>query len=181
MAPYKRIDGLDKTIKPLIMKWLADLFKYENYPHSHADQWITWNVWDGNLTVGFDFRQPEHIILFAHIHPRFKGVPQYQTLKIVNEKSFYLDLKQLLHLKYPNILSSRLVNKTAHKDNDGDIFYSYDWEVFLDDDTSIMYHNQKEKMDMVKGDFIYNSIIQERAFVNFLKEKYESQSLAKSV
>jgi hypothetical protein len=73
------------------------------------------------------------------------------------------------------------VNRTTHKDNDGDIFYSYDWEVFLDDDTSIMYYNQKEKMDMVKGDFIYNSIIQERSFVNFLKEKYESQSLAKSV
>jgi hypothetical protein len=181
MNPYKRIGGLDKTVKPLIIRWFADLFKYENYPHSHADQWISWNVWDGHLTVGFDFRQEEHVKLFSLIHPRFKGVPQYQTLKIVNENSFYLDLKQLLQLKYPNIISSKLINKVKHKDNDGDIFYTYDWEVFLDDDTSIMYHNQKEKMDIVKGNFIYNSIIQERSFVNFLKEKYESQSLAKSV
>jgi hypothetical protein len=174
--PYKRIGGLDKTVKPLIMSWLADLFKYENYPHSHADQWITWNVWDGQLTVGFDYRQPEHSILFSLIHPRFKGIPQYNTLKIVNENSFYLDLRNLFHLKYPNIVSSKLINKVKHKDNDGDTFFTYDWEIFLDDDTSIVYHNQKEKMDMVKGDYIYNSIIQEREFVNFLKEKYVKET-----
>jgi hypothetical protein len=180
-SPYKNINALDKICKPLILTWLADLFKYKDYPHSHTDQWITWTLWDGQLSVGFDFRQEEHVKLFSMIHPRFKGIPQYTTLKIVNEKSFYLDLKQLLHLKYPNIVSSKLINKVKHKDNDGDTFYTYDWEVFLDDDTSIMYHNQKEKMDMVKGDYIYNSIIQEKAFVNFLKEKYESQSLSKSL
>ena len=49
-----------------------------------------------------------------------------------------------------------------------DDFYTYDWEVFLSDGSSILYHNQKDKMDMVKGDFIYNATIQERAFVKFL-------------
>jgi hypothetical protein len=41
--------------------------------------------------------------------------------------------------------------------------------VFLNDGSSLFYHNQKDKMDMVKGDFIYNATIQERAFVKFLE------------
>lgn len=179
MKAYKQINALDKTCKPLILTWLADLFGYKNYPHSHTDQWITWNIWRGELTIGFDFRQAEQVKLFSLIHPRFKGVPQYQTLKIVNENNFYLNLSSLLSIEYPNIVSSKLINKVSHKDNDGDIFYTYDWEVFLDDGTSVMYHNQKSTMDMVKGGFIYDSIIQERAFINFLKKKYESQELAK--
>jgi hypothetical protein len=178
MSAYITINRLDKTYKPLMLTWLADLFKYENYPHSHTDQWITWNIWDGELSIGFDFRQAEHLKLFSLIHPRFKGVPQYTTLKIVNENNFYLDLERLFKINYPSIVSSKLINKVKHKDNDGDDFYTYDWEVFLADNTSIMYHNQKDKMDMVKGDYIYNSTIQERTFINFLKNKYESQELA---
>lgn len=167
-SPYRKLSALDKKVKPLILKWLSNLFGYENYPHSFKDQWITWNIWNGELSVSFDLRQEEQVKLLSLIHPRFLGCPQYKTLKVVNEKSFYLHLKQLLHIEYPEIKGSKKINATKHKDNDGDTFYTYDWEVFLSDGSSILYHNQKDKMDMVKGDFIYNATIQERAFVKFL-------------
>lgn len=167
--PYRRLNALDKKCKPLILEWLSNLFGYENYPHSFKDQWINWNIWDGELSISFDLRQDEQVKLLSLIHPRFLGCPQYKTLKVVNEKSFYLHLKQLLHIEYPEIIGSKKINQTKHKDNDGDTFYTYDWEVFLSDGSSILYHNQKDKMDMVKGDFIYNATIQERAFVKFLQ------------
>ena len=166
--PYRKLDALDKKYKPLILKWLSSLFGYENYPHSFKDQWINWDIWDGELSVSFDLRQEEQVKLLSLIHPRFLWCPQYKTLKVVNEKSFYLHLKQLLHIEYPEIKGSKKIDQTKHKDNDGDTFYTYDWEVFLSDGSSILYHNQKDKMDMVKGDFIYNATIQERAFVKFL-------------
>jgi len=167
--PYRKLDALDKKYKPLILKWLSGLFGYENYPHSFKDQWITWNIWDGELSVSFDLRQEEQVRLLSLIHPRFLGCPQYKTLKVVNEKSFYLQLKQLLYIEYPEIKGSKKISQTKHKDNDGDIFHTYDWEVFLSDGSSILYHNQKDKMDMRQGDFIYNATIQERAFVKFLQ------------
>jgi len=172
--PYLKLDALDKKHKPLILKWLTNLFGYENYPHSFKDQWINWSIWDGELSVSFDSRQEEQVKLLSLIHPRFLGCPQYQTLKIVNEKNFYLQLKQLLHIEYPEIKSSTLIKKTNNRGGTGgwhspsDDFYTYDWEVFLSDGSSIMYNNQKEKMDLIKGDFVYNSIIQERAFTEFL-------------
>jgi hypothetical protein len=167
-APYKTIDALDKKYKPLILKWLAKHFRYENYPHSFKDQWINWQVWDGDLTVSFDLRQEEHEKLLYMIHPRFLGCPQHKTLKIVNEDTFHLQMKQLLCIEYPTIKKSYMIDKTRHVDNDGDEFFTYDWEVILSDDSSIMYHNQKNNMDMVKGDFIYNATIQQRAFTRFL-------------
>lgn len=159
----------------LILKWLSNLFSYENYPSSFKDQWITWNIWDGELSVSFDLRQEEQVKLLSVIHPRFLGCPQYKTLKIVNEKNFYLQLKQLLDIEYPEITGSKLLSKDKQRGGTGgwysasDDFYTYDWEVFLSDGSSLFYHNQKDTMDMVKGDFIYNSTIQERTFVNFLQ------------
>lgn len=167
--PYQKVDAFDKKSKPLILKWLSSLFGYENYPHSFKDQWINWNIWNGELSVSFDLRQEEQVKLLSLIHPCFLGCPQFKTLKVVNEKSFYLHLKRLLHIEYPEIKDSKKINQTKHTDNDGDTFYTYDWEVFLSDGSSILYHNQKDKMDMVKGDFIYNATIQERAFVKFLQ------------
>jgi hypothetical protein len=173
--PYARLSALDTKVKPLILKWLSGLFGYKNYPNSFKDQWITWNIWDGVLSVSFDLRQEEQVKLLSLIHPRFLGCPQYKTLKIVNEKNFYLELKQLLHIEYPEITGSRLLIKDKHRGgtngwySTSDDFYTYDWEVFLSDGTSILYRNQKYTMDMVKGDFIYNATIQERGFVNFLQ------------
>lgn len=166
---YKKIDASDKKYKPLILKWLSSLFEYKDYPHSFKDQWIIWNIWNSELTVSFDLRQEEHLKLLSLIPCQFLGCAQYKTLKIVNEKTFYLRIEKLLHIEYPNIVRSSLLNRQTHKDNDGDTFYTYNWEVFLTDQSSIFYHNQKETMDMIKGDFIYNSTIQERAFTNFLE------------
>lgn len=173
---YKRIDGLDKNVKPLILKWLSELFGYKNYPNSFKDQWISWSIWDGQLSVSFDLRQQEHLKLLSLIHPRFIGIPQIGTLKIVNDKSFYLDIERLLYIDYPEITESKLLKRNKERGGTGgwhslsDDFYTYDWEVSLSDETSIYYHNQEDKMEMVKGDYTYLSIIQERAFVNFLQK-----------
>jgi hypothetical protein len=176
MEAYKNKDALDKTVKPMILEWLSNVFGYDNYPHSFKDQWITWNVWNNQLSVGFDWRQEEHKRLFDFIHPRFKGVPQTSTLKIVNEDNFYIEVDKIVHIDYPTIQSSVLIYKTKHTDNDGDVFYTYDWEVFLSDGTSIMYHNQNDKMDMIRRNFNYDATIQERAFVNFLELKFKVPS-----
>ena len=174
-APYRKVNALDKEIKPLLLTWLSNLFGYKTYPHSFKDQWINWNIWDGILSISFDLRQEEQIKLLSLIHPRFLGTPQYKTLKIVNEKNFYLPLKNLLHIEYPEITGSKLLSKNKQLGGIGgwnspsDYFYNYDWEIFLSDGSSIFYHNQKNTMDMVKKDFIYNVTIQERAFVNFLQ------------
>lgn len=175
-APYRSVDALDKKLKPLILSWLSNLFGYDNYQHSFKDQWINWGIWDGWFTVSFDLRQEEQVKLLSLIHPRFLGVPQRSTLKIVNEKTFYLELKQLLNIEYPDITGSKLLSKIKQRGGTGgwhsasDDFYTYEWEVFLSDGSSLFYKNQKDVMDMVKGDFIYNARIQERAFVNFLQD-----------
>src|ERR1043165_4749755 len=98
--PYKRTDGLDRKYKPLILKWLCQLFNYKDYPHDFKDQYITWGIWDGELTVMFDHRQECQNKLISLIPPQFLGCPQYGTLKIVNEDTFYLPLKRLLHINY---------------------------------------------------------------------------------
>lgn len=167
-AMYRKLDALDKKNKPLIIDWLCGLFGYENYPHSFKDQWINWSVWDNDLSISFDTRQPEQVKLLSMIHPCFLGTPQYRTLKIVNEKTFYLSVDKIGDLKYPKITTHKLLNKDKHTDNDGDTFYTYDWEVFLDDNSSIHYHNQNHIMDMKYRDFIYDATLQERFFTEFL-------------
>lgn len=171
---YQKLSTSDKKVKPLILKWLSNLFDYKNYPNSFKDQWITWNIWNGELIISFDLRLEEQVKLLSLIHPRFLGCVQYKTLKIVNENNFYLQLEQLLHIEYPEITGNKLLSKdkqsggTSGWHSVSDDFYTYNWEVFLSDGSSLFYHNQKDRMDMFKGDFIYNSTIQERAFVNFL-------------
>jgi len=98
--PYRRLNALDKKMKPLILKWLSNLFGYENYPNSFKDQWIYWSIWDGKLTVSFDLRQEEQVKLLSLIHPRFLGCPQYVTLKIVNEQTFFISF---LMVSPPNL------------------------------------------------------------------------------
>lgn len=169
---YQQKDGLDKQMKPLILKWLCETFGSGNFPHAFTDQWITWSIWDGELTIGFDRRQLTHVELFSRIPDRFKGVPQNCTLKIVNGHNFYMSVRHLGTIQYPKILSSKLIKAHTSKDDDGDTCYSSYWEVFLSDETSIIYHNQEQKMDLDWRGFIYDKIIQERFFVNFLLKHY---------
>lgn len=165
----------NKIYPPLILKWLCKIFCYENYPHSFKDQFITWGITSDKIIIGFDQRQEEHRKLLSLIHPRFLGIPQNNTLKIVNVNNFYLDLNTIIHIKYPDIISFVLVDETKHRGGTGgwysadDVFYTYDWIVNLSDGTSIPYHNQIKDMDMKKGDYVYNKRIQERAFMEFLK------------
>jgi hypothetical protein len=172
----------DKAIKIYVLKWLCELFGFTDYPHSFKDQFITWNIWNGVLNVGFDFRQLEHEQLFALIHPRFKGTPQKRTLKIVNETSFYLNLDDLLDIEYPAITGHTLVAQTKHKGGKGgwysesDAFYTYKWKVNLADGSVIDYENQMQTMDLKQGDYIYNVRIQERAFVKYITDKFNKQT-----
>lgn len=175
LVMYKKIDSLDKKYRPIILDWLNSLFKPETpYSHSFADQWINWTIWDGELSIRFDLRNEAQKELLSAIHPRFLGCPQIGTLKVVNENSFYLSLKSLLHIEYPEIIGSKLLIR--HKERGGkggwhspsDDFYTYDWCVSLADGSDIFYHNQEPEMDMVKGGFKYNASIQERAFIRFL-------------
>lgn len=160
---YHRIDALDNTYKPLILKWLSKLFGYNNYPHSSKDQWISWKIWNNELTIFLDSRQKEHRKLLSLIPKQFLGTPQYKTLKIVNKDIFYLRLNKLFLIGYPDIIGNKFIGKKLCN-----TFYVYDWKVILDDNTSIHYHNQRNKMDMIKGSFIYDCTIQERAFTQFL-------------
>lgn len=176
MKIFVKTDALDKKSKPLVLKWLSNHFGYKDYPHSFKDQWINWRVWDGELTVGFDSRVEEQNKLKSMLPVRLMGTPQHRTLKIVNEDSFYLRLETIIHIYYPDIISSSLVSKIKQQGgtrgwhSPSDDFYTYDWEVVLSDGSSIMYHNQEDKMDMIKGSYIYNAIIQEREFLKFLNK-----------
>lgn len=173
--PFVTADAMDNKIKPLILKWLTKHFGYKDYPHSFRDQWITWNIWDGEISVGFDSRIDEHNKLLSLIKPQYLGTPQAGTGKIVNTDTFYLDLKDLIDIKYPEIIKSSLMRINSHKGgtngwhSPSDDLFSYTWRIYLDDGTSIIYSNHKEVMDMVKGDFIYDSIIQERAFIKYIE------------
>tara|TARA_R110000868_G_scaffold178700_4_gene418529 strand:+ start:10427 stop:10654 length:228 start_codon:yes stop_codon:yes gene_type:complete len=74
---YRKIDALDKTAKPLILKWLSKVFGYENYPNSFKDQWIMWTIHDGVLCISFDYRVEEQQKLLSMIPPQFIGTPQH--------------------------------------------------------------------------------------------------------
>lgn len=174
--PYK-IKTHDRQVKPLILKWLAKQFGYENYPHSYTDQWITWDVYNGMLTVSFDLRQDEHNKLLSLIPKQFLGIPQSRTLKIVNENSFYIRLEHLLNIEYPDIVGNELIEKHRHQSTEkggwyikGEYFHTYDWVVYLSDGTTIRYTNRSDVMDLMKKDYIYKSIIEERAFLRFLEK-----------
>lgn len=163
-------DELYKKYKPLIIKWLCKQFGYKDYPHSYKDQWINWNIWDNWLSISFDLRQEEHLQLMRAIPSRFFGINQNETLKYVNEHVFYLYLSQLFHIKRPEITGYNLLQKHKHTDNDGDVFYTYEWIVELNDKTKILYNNQSGTMDLKRGDLMYNSIIDTREFLNFLEK-----------
>ncbi len=171
MAPYKKLDASDKKYKSLILKWMAKQFNYPDYPHSFKDQFINWNIWDSELTIIFDSRQLEQMKLLSLIPPQMVGAVQYKSLLIVNKHTFNIRIEKLGAIEYPEINGYTLIKEVTQFDNDGDIFYEYNWEISLTDGTSIEYNNQDEYPNLNKGDIIYNSIIQERFFCNFLENK----------
>lgn len=160
-------------LKPAILDWLASTVNYK-FKHHFSDTWINCTIWDNQLSISLDFRQDSHKELFKKLPNKYKGCLQYGTGKLVNDKTLYFNIENLIDINYPEITNSTLLRRNKVRGGKGgwysasDDFYTYDWEVQLDDGTTINYHNQINKMDMIKGDFIYNAEIQEREFVKFL-------------
>jgi hypothetical protein len=162
-----------KSYKPRILDWLSSLVNHK-FKHHHSDNWIIVSIWDDVLTITLDFRQPNQLELFNKLPTHLKGCLQIGTNKLVNEKTLYFKVSEICNVNYPDIIWHKLINKTKHQSGSkgwtdtGDFFYTYKWELFLSDNTSIMYSNQRNKMDMVKGNYIYNKTIQEREFKKFI-------------
>jgi len=158
----------------LLLDWLSSLVNY-SFIHSFSDNWAKYNIWDGELMVSLDFRQNTHKELFDLLPSKYKGCKQKGTGKLVNEKTLYFKLFDFIDISYPEIESSILIQRHKHQSTEhgwnivGEYFYTYNWLVSLSDGTDIHYSNQEDKMDMIKGDFIYNARIQERAFKSFLE------------
>lgn len=167
---YNRIDHIhDKKTKPMILDWLASTVGTE-FQHSYSDQWIVWSIWNGNLDISLDFRQTTHRELFEKLPNANKGCLSWEG-KLVNTKTLYYKVSNLTKVDYPDIVRHRLIRHIRHKDDDGDTFYVYEWEVFLSDGSSLFYSNQDKCMDMVKSNFSYRCTIEQRAFINFLNKQ----------
>jgi len=165
-----------------IGKWLCKQFNYPNQSNNFNSNWIKWNIWDGKLTIDFDTRIDDQNILISCIPLQFMGTIQHNTLKIVNKNTFYLPIEKLLQIKYPKITHSILLKTIKNQQSEkggwyikGEYWYSYDWEIFLDDNTSILYHNQLDKMDLTEESLVFKTRIQEREFINFLKQQTNEQ------
>lgn len=163
IKPFNKIEATHhKKYKPLVIDWLVKRFSLPAYDHSFKDQWINVSIWDGELTISFDTRQPEQVTLFNSIPDQFKGCPQRGTGIIVNKDNLYFYFDKEWQIKYPSIKSSKIISETKHVDNDGDIFFTYDHVLNLSDDTQVIYHNQSKSLDIV--DYVFRTIIQQRFF-----------------
>ena len=164
---------MEDKYKAKILDWLASIVNHK-FQHHFSDKWVSVNLWDNYLSISLDFRQQNQIELFNLLPEEFKGTRQHRTNKLVNENILYFKIDDVCNIKYPEIISSKLLEVTKHQSGSGgwidvgEFFYTYDWEVFLSDNTTIIYNNQKDTMDMIKGDYIYNKTIQEREFKKFL-------------
>lgn len=151
-----------KNLKPAVIDWLIEKFNLNiKYEHSFKDQWISVNIWDGQLTISFDTRQPEQVQLFNALPAEIKGTKQHGTGKMVNLQTLYFDMNKEFTINYPEIKSKEIVGKVKHTDNDGDTFYVYSWLVKMNDETEMIFTNQdNNKLDIEK--WIYPTRIQER-------------------
>lgn len=175
----------DKDVRTLLLKWLFKQFGNNDHTPSFKDGWILPNItFNNRLSVSFDSRVEEQMELIKMIPPQFMGTPQKRTLLIVNPQTFYLDLNDLLDLKYPSIVDYRLVKTNTHKGGKGgwsspsDEFQSYDWELMLSDGTMMDHNNQSKTIDIaaLETSWIYRSRIEEREFIKFLESQdYEEK------
>lgn len=162
---FKSFDSLEISARNKdVIDWLVAKFDLPAYEHSFKDKFILTNIWNGRISISVDKRVPEQVALFNSIPDNYKGTPQYQTGKIVNKDTLYFNLNNEFEIPYPKILSSKIIIKQKHKDDDNDIFYTYDHELKLSDGTFAIYHNQSEKMDI--STVTLNSMIQQRFFYN---------------
>lgn len=166
----------EKLTKIHILSWLAEIANYD-FNHSYSDQFITWSIQDDRIWIALDFRQKSQAELFEKLPLKYKGIRQDGTGLMVNMNSIYINLNDFFPIEYPDIISSKLVNSQKHQSTEkggwyirGEYFYTYDWEVLLSDGDTIKYHNQRPKMDMIKGDFYYKNRILTKELHKFLSK-----------
>lgn len=160
----------------IILDWFSNMVDH-SFIHSFRDKWMMYSIWNGTLSIRLDLETKEQKELFDLLPSNYKGCAQYGTGKLVNERVLYFKVEDIIPISYPDIIGSKLIHKEKHQSTNhgwietGCYFYTYDWQVLLSDETSILYHNQLDKMDMIKGDYIYNARIQEREFYKFLEQQ----------
>lgn len=161
--------------KPKILDWLASLVNH-TFTHHFSDKWISVNIWDNQLSISFDFRQPNQTELFDKLPNEIKGCLQHGTGKLVNEKTLYFKVSEIIPFEYPIIVSSKLVKTNKHQESEkggwyikGSYWYSYDWELALSDGSTIEYSNQKNTMDLKETDVIFKTRIEEKEFYKFIE------------
>lgn len=159
--------------KALILDWLSSLVGYV-FPHQFSDQFIHVSIWNDQLSIGLDFRQPAQLDLFEKLPKELKGCLQYGTGKLVNEQNLYFKISEICSFIYPTINYSKLIRREKHQSGSGgwidvgEYFYTYDWELTLSDGSTIFHHNQSEIMDLVEESVLFRTKIQEKEFFKFI-------------
>lgn len=147
---------------------LCRRYDYPYYKHSFQDSFLTFNIWDNELSISFDFRCEEQSKLFEALPKEIKGYKQKWTGKMVNLKNLYFTLTDFIKVEYPEIRKQELFKTDRSKDNDGDDFYVYNYKVHLADGSILLFSNQS-KNEPLNMNWIYPTYINTRAFLRYLK------------
>lgn len=163
---YKSPNTLEMNrYKKPIIDWLFRRFDIKPFDVEHT-QWISYSIWDGNLSISFDFRQPSQKKLFDLLPDSIKGIPRISDGKMVNLNTLYFNVNDIRPVIYPDIISKELLIKDSMIDDDGDTFYEWVYKVKLSDDTFVIMTTQKE--GELPLDFIFKSKIESRTFYHHL-------------
>lgn len=162
--------------KPKVLDWLASLVNH-TFIHHFSDKWISVGIWNNELSISLDLRQLNQVELFNKLPNEIKGCLQEGTGKLVNEKTLYFKVSEIVPFEYPTIVSSRLTTTNKHQESEkggwyikGRYYNSYDWELILSDGSTIEYSNYKDTMDLKETDLIFKTKIEEKEFYKFIED-----------
>lgn len=166
---FKMPDTLEQgQYAPLIFDWLCNRYELPPYKHSFKDRFMQFNIWGNQLWISFDFRCEEQKELFDKLPNEIKGTKQKGTGKMVNLKSLYFTVSDLISFEYPYITDVKLFHHAKSKDNDGDDFNSYTWLYTLSDGSKL-YHLNQSLTEIIDKEHTFPANIQTRAFCRYLK------------
>lgn len=172
MKTYKRLDALESNqYKPALLDWLQGFVSPNNYNHSFRDKFMTFHV-DENciLSISFDFRCMDQVILFRALPREFKGTIQKETGNLVNSQTVYIHLAKHFACPEPEIVKSKIISTYDQKDNDGNLYYIYKHKSLLSDGTYIFWTNQDKTKSI--SDYTLKTTIFERCLISFLEHYY---------
>lgn len=152
----------------LIINWLCRRYDYRCFSYTFKTTWISWTIWGNQLSISLDFRDVEQKRLFDFLPDEIKGVKQRGTGKLVNTKSLYFKVDEIIKFDYPIIVKTELWHTDKSKDNDGDDFYSYTYKLHLSDGT-VIFSLTQDKKEPISMEYTYPAKIQERAFLKYLR------------